>query len=161
MALLRGVNRAILVVVKVLLVLLAALIALTVFISVLGRNFFNFSFEQVVEGNQVLFMWMSFLGLVAIHSMNTMLKFELLEQRLPVSMHRWTRLALTLLELLVAAILVSSGLQMLDFAGSQYFNTMRLSYFWLYLPVPVAGFCVILKCIENIADLLTVKREDA
>lgn len=155
MVVLKALNRAVLAVAKVLVVILAALIASTVFISVVGRNFFNYSLEQVVEGNQILFMWMSFLGLIAVHAMNIMLKFELLEQRLPAGLHRVTMLCLRVLELVVALILLVSGWEMLDFAGSQYFNTMRVSYFWLYLPVPIAGLCVALKSVENILGLFS------
>lgn len=152
MSLLRTFNRLTVAIVKIIVMLLAALISLFVFVTIVSRNFFDYSFEYSVEGNQILFMWMCFLGIVVVNSMGTMLRFELLEQRVPPGLRRYWRSVLYLLELVVAVILAWAGWEMLEFADGQRFSTMNLSYFWLYLPAPVAGVLLFLKTLENLVD---------
>lgn len=152
MSTLRAFNRVVETIAKGLSLSLAALITLFVFVSIVSRNFFSYSFEYSVDGNQLMFMWMCFMGIVVVHSMGTMLKFEMLEQRIPESLRRYWSCALHALVMLVAAIMMVAGYEMLDFAKAQRFSTMPVSYFWLYLPVPLAGFLIFLKAFEKLVD---------
>lgn len=136
---------------------LAALITLFVFVSIVSRNFLSYSFEYAVEGNQLLFMWMCFMGIVAVHSSDMMLKFEMLEQRITGSARRPWHLILHVCTLAVAVIMAVAGWEMLSFAEGQRFSTMPVSYFWLYLPVPIAGVLIFTGTIEKMHDVLTGK----
>lgn len=147
---LRKINAAVEAAAKGVSLTLAALITLFVFASIVSRNFFSHSFEYSVDANQLMFMWMCFLGIVAVHSMGAMLKFEMLEKRTPASLRPWLNAALNLVTLAIAAIMVVAGAQMLDFAKSQKFSTISVTYFWMYLPVPLAGACIFLKALERL-----------
>lgn len=153
MSLLCAFNRAIEITAKGLSLSLAALITLFVFVSVISRNFFSYSFEYSVDANQLMFMWMCFMGLVVVHYNGTMLKFEMLEQRIPSDLRCYWTGILHLLVMAVAAVMIWGGYAMLDFAKAQRFSTMSVSYFWMYLPVPLAGSFILLQAFEKLVNV--------
>ncbi len=158
MLLLRTFNRIAVGAAKGVAIALAALITLFVFVSIVSRNFFSYSFEYSVESNQLFFMWMCFMGIVAVHSSGMMLKFEMLEQRIPASLTKYWKTGLHCLVLVVALVMALTGWDMLAFAKGQKFSTMPVSYFWLYLPVPIAGVLIFFGSVEKIIDSWTEKQ---
>ncbi len=157
MFLLRMFNRLAVRAAKWVAIAFAALITLFVFVSIVSRNFFSYSFEYAVEGNQLLFTWMCFMGIVAVHSSDMLLKFEMLEQHVPASLAKYWRTGLHSLVAVVAAVMVVTGREMLAFAESQRFSTMPVSYFWLYLPVSVAGVLIFFGSAEKIVNVWSDK----
>ena len=152
MFILRWFNRLANLAARVLMAILISAIVLLMFGSVAARNIWNHSLEFSVEGCQVLFVWACFIGLAHVHYGRALIRFELLEGRLPPGWRRPWRRALLTLELATALILVWGGWKTLAFAGSQRFSTMPISYFWLYLPVPAAGALIAARSLENLLD---------
>lgn len=118
-------------------------IGLSVAASVFLRNFLSMSIDVVVDANRILFVWATFFGLVRVNGEGTLIRFELIEQKLSSSARKVLRAVQKIACLILYAVMTVAGFQVLDFAKAQVFPTMPISLAWLYLPVAAAGFLLV------------------
>ena len=144
-------KRGISVAVRTILVIGLAFMCLSIAASVFIRNFFGHSFDTIIDINRIFFVWITFLGLVYINGEERLIRFELLENKLPkiarAVLHTIQRLA----ALVLYAVMVIAGIQVIPLAQPQIFPTMPVSLVWLYLPVVIAG---VLLIVQTLATLL-------
>jgi len=144
-------KRGISVAVRTILVIALAFMCLSIAASVFIRNFFGHSFDTIIDINRIFFVWITFLGLVFINGEERLIRFELLEKKLPgvarAVLHALQRLA----ALVLYSVMVIAGIQVLPFAQPQMFPTIPISLIWLYLPVVIAG---VLLVIQTLASLI-------
>ena len=109
--------------------------------------------------DRIFFVWITFLGLVFINGEERLIRFELLENKLPkvarAVLHTVQRLA----ALVLYAVMVIAGIQVIPFAQPQIFPTMPVSLVWLYLPVVIAGVLLIVQTLATL--LLSFKGDSA
>lgn len=143
----RGISAA----VRTILVIALAFMCLSIAASVFIRNFFGHSFDTIIDINRIFFVWITFLGLVYINGEERLIRFELLENKLPgaarAALHTVQRLA----ALVLYGVMIVAGIQVMPFAQPQMFPTMPLSLVWLYLPVAISG---VLLVIQTLAALV-------
>jgi TRAP-type C4-dicarboxylate transport system permease small subunit len=152
-------KRGISVAVRTILVIGLAFMCLSIAASVFIRNFFGHSFDTIIDINRIFFVWITFLGLVFINGEERLIRFELLENKLPkiarAVLHAIQRLA----ALVLYAVMVVAGIQVIPFAQPQLFPTMPVSLVWLYLPVVIAGVLLIVQTLATL--LLSLKSDSA
>ena len=137
--------------VRVVLVIALAFMCLSIAASVFIRNFFGHSFDTIIDINRIFFVWITFLGLVFINGEEKLIRFELLEKKLPGVARAVLLIVQRLAALGLYAVMIIAGIQVLPFAQPQVFPTMPVSLVWLYLPVVVAA---ILLVIQTLASLI-------
>ena len=137
--------------VSVLMVSTLAFMCLSIAASVFVRNFFGFSFDAIIDVNRILFVWITFLGLVFVNGQERLIRFELLEQRLPPAARRVLHFVQRVAALILYVVMTIAGYQMIPFAEPQTFPTIPISLIWLYLPVLVAGSLLVFQTLSSIA----------
>ena len=150
----RGISAA----VRIILVIALAFMCLSIAASVFIRNFFGHSFDTIIDINRIFFVWITFLGLVFINGEEKLIRFELLENKLPRVARTALRTVQRLAALVLYAVMVIAGFQVIPFAQPQVFPTMPLSLVWLYLPVVIAG---VLLIVQTLATLLLSLKADS
>ena len=144
--------------VRVILVIALAFMCLSIAASVFIRNFFGHSFDTIIDINRIFFVWITFLGLVFINGEEKLIRFELLKNKLPRVARTALRTVQRLAALVLYAVMVIAGFQVIPFAQPQVFPTMPLSLVWLYLPVVIAG---VLLIVQTLATLLLSLKADS
>lgn len=150
-------KRGISVAVRVILVIALAFMCLSIAVSVFIRNFYGHSFDTIIDINRILFVWITFLGLVFINGEERLIRFELLENKLPAVARGVLRTLQRLASLVLYSVMVVAGIQVIPYAQPQLFPTMPVSLVWLYLPVVVAGILLIVQTLATL--LLSLRRE--
>ncbi len=143
-----GITKGSMVLMSVLLGLLASSLALSVF----ARNLFSYSFDFIVDLDRILFVWTCFIGLVYINGTGKMIRFDLIEQRLPPAFLRYLRIVQNALALLLFLVMTKAGTEIFSFAKAQKFPTLPISLVWLYVPVCLAG---LLLSVQTVASILS------
>lgn len=142
----RGISAA----VRTILVIALAFMCLSIAASVFIRNFFGHSFDTIIDINRIFFVWITFLGLVYINGEERLIRFELLENKLPraarTALHTVQRLA----ALVLYGVMIVAGIQVMPFAQPQMFPTMPLSLVWLYLPVAISGVLLVIQTLATL-----------
>ena len=137
--------------VRAIMVLTLAFMSLSIAASVFARNFFGFSFDAIIDINRILFVWITFLGLVFVNGQEKLIRFELLEQRLSGAARRVLQFVQRVAALILYVVMTIAGYQMIPFAEPQTFPTISISLVWLYLPVLVAGSLLVFQTLSSIA----------
>ncbi|MFA6506164.1 MAG: TRAP transporter small permease subunit [Treponemataceae bacterium] len=127
-------------------------IGLSVASSVFLRNFFSMSIDVVVDANRIMFVWATFFGLVRVNGEGTLIRFELIEQKLSASARKVLLIVQKAACLILYTVMTVAGIQVLNFAKAQVFPTMPISLIWLYLPVATAGFLLIIQTALSFAN---------
>lgn len=138
-------------VVRAVLVVSLAFMCLSIAASVFVRNFFGHSFDTIIDINRIFFVWITFLGLVFINGEEKLIRFELLENKLPSSARKYLQAIQRLAALVLYAVMVVAGNQVIPFAQPQLFPTMPVSLLWLYLPVVIAGILLVVQTLSTLA----------
>ena len=139
---------------QILMSLTLGILAFSLALSVFMRNLFGFSFDFIVDLDRILFVWTCFVGLVYINGTKKLIRFDLIEQKLPPAVVKRLRFVQNLLALLLFVVMAKAGSEIFSFAKSQKFPTLPFSLVWLYVPVCLAGF---LLTIQTVVSLLSPK----
>ena len=67
--------------VRAVMIVTLAFMCLSIAASVFVRNFLGVSFDAIIDINRILFVWITFLGLVFVNGQEKLIRFELLEQQ--------------------------------------------------------------------------------
>ena len=124
---------------------------LSIAASVFVRDFFGHSFDAIIDVNRILFVWITFLGLVFVNGEDRMIRFELLEKKLSPPAQQVLRFVQRIAALVLFGVMTIAGVQMIPYAQPQVFPTIPISLVWLYLPVLVAGVLLIVQTLTAIA----------
>lgn len=127
-------------------------ICVSIAVSVLLRNFFNMSIDVIVDANRLMFVWATYFGLVRVNGAGTLIRFDLIEQRLSMAARKALRLVQKAACLALYLVMTVAGIQMLDFAKAQTFPTIPVSLLWLYLPVALAGALLVVQTALSFAE---------
>ncbi len=137
--------------VRAVMIVTLAFMCLSIAASVFVRNFLGISFDAIIDINRILFVWITFLGLVFVNGQEKLIRFELLELRLPHVARRILHLVQRVAALILYGVMTFAGLQVMPFAEPQVFPTIPISLVWLYLPVVFAGVLLLVQTLASIA----------
>lgn len=133
----------------------------TILIQIVLRKIFGMSLDYVVDVNRLCFIWISFLGTAYVYGNNELICFDILISRLPARLAAYSGLVCGTSGLVFFIIMIIAGINMTQFTRDQYFSTMKVSYFWLYLPLIIGGCLMIISALEHILKNWHVLRENA
>jgi TRAP-type C4-dicarboxylate transport system permease small subunit len=139
--------------IKFLNVVALGIILMTVLISIVLREFFGISFDSVIDINRLTFSWMVFLGTFLIYGNRSIIRFELFENHIPGRFKKGFELFNRLVCLALFIVMIFSGIQMSEYTLPQFFTTIKVSLFWLYIPITISGVLMSLKTVEMIIDI--------
>jgi TRAP-type C4-dicarboxylate transport system permease small subunit len=133
-----------------LLKVLLGFMVLTILVQIVLRKLFGMSLHYVVDVNRLCFVWMSFLGAAYVYGKNDLIRFDILISRLPPRGAAFSGLLCGVAGLIFFVIMIVAGTSMTRFTRDQYFSTMKVSFFWLYIPLIVGGFLMAAAALEHI-----------
>ncbi len=137
--------------VRAVMVVTLAFMCLSIAASVFVRNFFGISFDAIIDINRILFVWLTFLGLVFVNGEEKLIRFEILELKLPPAAQKALRFVQRVAALVLYGVMAYAGMQVIPFAEPQVFPTIPLSLAWLYLPVLFTGVLLLIQTFASIA----------
>ena len=137
--------------VRAVMIVTLAFMCLSIASSVFVRNFLGISFDAIIDINRILFVWITFLGLVFVNGEEKLIRFEILELKLPPPAQRVLRFVQRVAALVLYGVMTYAGVQMIPFAEPQIFPTIPLSLVWLYLPVLFTGVLLLIQTFASIA----------
>ncbi|OHV08029.1 TRAP transporter small permease [Kushneria phosphatilytica] len=122
--------------------------------NVIMRYFFDAPIAWAEEILQLLLIWATFLGASALVRRNDHVLIELFGERLPPALNRWReRLFNTGLVLVSAVIMVIWGLKLLPFSAYRSTPMLQLSYYWIYLAVPLSAAIMIYHSLRRLMTM--------
>jgi TRAP-type C4-dicarboxylate transport system permease small subunit len=131
---------------------------LIVFFEVLMRYVFRAPLITSVELSRIGFVWSCFLGAALGVKRARHIRFVFLRDRLPAGGRRALRLAVSAVSAAFFLFLVVQGAAMVGRVADTYFPALGLSQAWLYLPLPVAGACMLVHGLAAVAADLSALR---
>jgi TRAP-type C4-dicarboxylate transport system permease small subunit len=131
---------------------LVALIFLTVFSEVMGRNLFNVSIPATFEISIVLLVFTAFIAAAAAFGQGAHFKVVDLTARLRGRKRRVARLATDVVSITFLLVLGYFGLKLAFGQMDQPSASLKIPYGLIYLSMPIfAALSVILLAIRNLA----------
>ena len=124
---------------------------LIVFLGVLTRYVFRTPIITSIELARVGFVWSCFLGAAICMKQEKHIQFVFLLDRLGARGREGVRLVVSALSAGFFLFVTLKGLEMVQAVEGTYFPAMGLSQVWLYLPVPVAGLCMLIHATAFLA----------
>lgn len=117
---------------------------LVVLTQVLMRYGFGWPNPWSEELSRFCFIWLSMLGAALAVERKSHFGFDQAVRKLPTEQHRWARRFATAAVAAVSALLIVSGLALVQLAGAQHSPALDVPMSWVYASVPVAGFLMLI-----------------
>ena len=130
--------------------ILIGFMVLTILAQILLRRVFNFSMDFVIDVNRLSFIWSVFLGAGYVFGTEGLIRFDIFVNRLSGSGRAMSETLCAAASLAFFVVMVYAGFLMIPFTSDQYFSTIRVSFFWLYLPLIVGGVILALAAAEKL-----------
>ena len=132
-----------------------ALLVLVIVAELVNRNFFGNSFRPTIEICGIAFLWMAFIGIIALYNNDGLMKLDFLSARLhgvPAEIIFFIRMAASLM---LGVVMVIAFFAQYPFVSTRTYATFafKLPYTIQYIPMGLAGAFMALKSVE-----LTVER---
>lgn len=119
---------------------LLAVIIVSSFIQVFTRYVMGSAVTGTEELGRYCFIWMSMLGGSICVGKWLHPSISILTDKLQGNVKRWFDLILCALIIVVAAVLVAKGMNMVQVTTRQLSSVMRIPMSYVYLSVPLGGF---------------------
>ncbi len=134
----------------ILLKILTGFMVLTILAQIILRRVFNVSMDFVIDVNRLCFIWSVFLGAGHLYGGEGLIRFDLFINRLSGRGLVVSRIISAVTSLVFFLSMIYAGFLMIPFTRDQLFSTIKVSYFWLYLPLIVGGFILALAAVEQL-----------
>jgi TRAP-type C4-dicarboxylate transport system permease small subunit len=125
---------------------------LIVFFEVLMRYVFRAPLITSVELSRIGFVWSCFLGAALGVKRAKHIRFVFLLERLPAGGQNVLRLAVSAVSAAFFLFLLVQGVSMVQRVADTYFPALGFSQAWLYLPLPLAGACMLIHGAAAVAE---------
>ena len=140
-------------------VMMAVMVAM-VFANVVSRYVWNYSYIWAEELSQYIMVWITFLGAGLALREGRHVAVELLQDRLPTKVKRWTRRLVVLFIIVFLLVLVVVGLQFSLFAMEQETPVMTIPLGYPYLAVPLGALILLAHIGFVYRDFVAGRREE-
>ena len=153
---LRIAYRAVLEVLKYLLVILTLALVVVVFGNVVGRYLFNYSWPWADEASRFLFIWVILIGAVLTNEKYEHMNLDILVRWLPSTGGKVLQIASQAVIIVVLAIIVRGGITAT--IGNLTFDSPALGvpYGFVYIVVPI---CCTIMIAQTIARMIRITRD--
>jgi TRAP-type C4-dicarboxylate transport system permease small subunit len=129
--------------------ILIGFMILTILAQIVLRRVFNFSMDFVIDINRLCFIWSVFLGAGYVFGTEGLIRFDIFITRLSGAGRAVSEMLCAGASLVFFIIMIYAGFLMIPFTSDQFFSTIRVSFFWLYLPLIVGGVILALAAAEQ------------
>ena len=130
-------------------------IVAVIFINVVGRYFFHAPLRWSDEVAQFLFLWLAYLGALAALMGGRHYSFPNLIDMLPVKIRLAVKTLSDLLVLAMLAVLVWTGIQLVDLLQHQRSPALDVPIYYIYTALPlVSALMAIVVVYQIVARLL-------
>ena len=117
---------------------------LVVLTQVLMRYLFGWPNPWSEELSRFCFIWLSMLGAALAVERKSHFGFDQALRKLTPEQYRWARRFATAAVAAVSALLIVSGMALVQLAGAQYSPALDVPMSWVYASVPVSGFLMLI-----------------
>ncbi|ANY20227.1 Sialic acid TRAP transporter permease protein SiaT [Tsuneonella dongtanensis] len=122
------------------LVLMTAIVGWQVF----ARYVLNNSPSWAEQLTLLLMLWYALLAAAAGFQQGFHIRIAALQARLPERQARWLRIVVEALVVMTGVLFVVWGIQLAETVRTHTIPSLSLSRAWAYLPLPIAGACIVL-----------------
>ncbi len=126
---------------KWLTIFLVGALAVNVFVGVFFRYVLNDSLAWYEESSKYMMIWLVFSGAPIVLKQRGHISLDVLTKRLAPRLQNFNYLIIYTIVLILVCIFVWQGLDLAWQAKGQKATTMDLSFFWVYLSIPL-GCCI-------------------
>jgi TRAP-type C4-dicarboxylate transport system permease small subunit len=118
------------------------LMVVIVFVNVVLRKFFHSGIDFTEEGLRYLFIWMSYLGIVAAFKTNSHIRMTMLTDRLPERWRAALALAMNFAILYALYFCAHGGMVYIDVNFGTYGELIKIPYWLVIFSVVFACVCM-------------------
>jgi TRAP-type C4-dicarboxylate transport system permease small subunit len=130
------------------------LMVVIVFVNVILRKFFHSGLDFTEEGLRYLFVWMSYLGIVAAFKTNSHIRMTLVTDRLPEKMRVVLAFAMNFAILYALYFCLHGGMIYIDTNFGTYGELIKIPYWIVIFSVVFACVCmVVMTLIEMFGQI--------
>lgn len=131
------------------------LISVLVFISAIARTIGN-PINWAQDISLLAFAWLTFIGADIVAKTGNLIRIDMLEKKFPKALRKLLALVFDVAMVLFLLILIVYGYMLVSQSWYRTFNTLKLSYAWCTLSVPVGSTFLIFTMLGKlITDLKT------
>lgn len=127
------------------------LIAVLIFWSAIARTI-GMPVNWAQDVSLLAFAWLIFIGSDIIIKTGNLIRIDMLVNLFPKSIQKILTLIFDLLMLLFLLVLIVYGFILVSQSWNRTFNTMKLSYAWCTLAVPVGALLMFVSAIEKLIN---------
>lgn len=120
------------------------LIFALVFLSAIARTI-GMPINWAQDISLLSFAWLTFIGSDIVIKSNGLIKIDMLVNKFPKSLQNILNVIFDLMMILFLLVLVIYGFMLVSQSWSRSFNTLKLSYAWCTLAVPVGAFLMLIS----------------
>lgn len=131
--------------------LMLILIFVLVFTSAIARTI-GMPINWAQDISLLLFGWLSFIGADVVIKSNGLIRIDMLVTHFPQAVQKFLMVIFDLMMLLFLLVLTVYGFLLVTQSWNRTFNTLRLSYAWCTLAVPVGSLLMLLSIVEKLAN---------
>ena len=113
-------------------------------IQVILRYIFNSPLDWPEELNQILLVWMTFIGGVGLSRKNLHLRVDIVDDFLPKKILIFLRSFFNISTIIFMAIIIIGGIELFNEMIYERTPAMRLKLSYVYLIVPISSFFIII-----------------
>ncbi|MCB7318472.1 TRAP transporter small permease [Lacrimispora sp. 210928-DFI.3.58] len=126
--------------------IMLVMIAILVFLSAVARTI-GMPINWAQDVSLLAFGWLTFIGADIIIKNNSLIRIDMLANKLPKFIQKVLMLIFDVMMLTFLLILIVYGFMLVSQSWNRTFNTLKLSYAWCTLAVPVGSFFMFLSMI--------------
>lgn len=142
-------------VIKLLVVVLAAILVVIVFANVISRYFLNFALAWSDEAARFLFIWVSLLGAVIANAKNEHMKLDILVQKVPEKVGQFILLISNIIILIILGVLFKGGITISIENFSWLSPALEIPYGLVY---SIAPFCILILIIQTLMKIYDITK---
>jgi TRAP-type C4-dicarboxylate transport system permease small subunit len=129
-------------------------ICIIVFAGVFFRYFLHIGLGWTEEAARYLQVWMTFIGATVAVKRWSHFQLLLVNDRIPASWQRGTRIFALCVVMALAAVMIVNGAEITEISWAQTSPIMSWNFGYLYLVVPVSGVLIMGFAIRHLVDAL-------
>ena len=126
------------------------LISVLVFLSAVARTI-GMPVNWAQDVSLLAFAWLTFIGSDIIAKSGSLIRIDMLADKLPASVQKILTLIFDVMMVLFLLILIVYGFMLVSQSWNRTFNTLKMSYAWCTLAVPIGSLLMIFT---NIGKLI-------
>lgn len=134
-----------------------AIMFFTLIIQIFLREVIGYNLIWVIELNQILFQFITFIEAANCVLNSNHIRFSLISDKFKGKFAKTMKIILMSISLIFYLIVSVSGYKITEAGKYSQFSTMPISYFWLYLPTFIFGVLAFITTIMGIIHIFTFK----